>query len=49
VITGTYDGAARWVSSPVRAGTTLAVPAPLFAKLDTAVVEEELDRLNGPR
>jgi methionyl-tRNA synthetase len=49
VITGTYDGAARWVSSPVRAGTPLAVPAPLFAKLDTAVVEEELDRLNGPR
>jgi methionyl-tRNA synthetase len=49
VITGTYDGAARWGSVPLRPGTPLAVPAPLFTKLDTAVVDEELRRLNGDR
>jgi methionyl-tRNA synthetase len=45
VITGRYDGAARWSSAPLRAGTPLATPAPLFTKLDTAVVDEELARL----
>jgi methionyl-tRNA synthetase len=45
VITGSYQGAARWESSPVRPGTPLAVPRPLFTKLDTAVVDEELARL----
>ena len=45
VITGSYDGAARWASTPVTPGTPLAVPAPLFTKLDTAVVDEELARL----
>jgi methionyl-tRNA synthetase len=49
VITGSYDGAARWASAPLKAGTPLAVPAPLFTKLDTAVVDEELARLNGTR
>ena len=48
VITGRYDGAARWSSAPLRAGTPLAVPAPLFTKLDTAVVDEELARLGAP-
>ncbi len=47
VITGTYDGIARWASAPLRPGTPLAVPAPLFTKLDNAVVEEELKRLQG--
>ena len=47
VITGRYDGAARWSSAPLRAGTPLATPAPLFTKLDTAVVDEELARLGG--
>ncbi len=47
VITGRYDGAARWSSAPLRAGTPLAVPAPLFTKLDTAVVDEELARLGA--
>ncbi len=45
VITGTYDGAARWGSVPLRAGTPLAAPKPLFTKLDTSVVAEELARL----
>jgi methionyl-tRNA synthetase len=47
VITGRYDGAARWSSAPLRAGTPLATPAPLFTKLDTAVVDEELARLGA--
>ena len=49
VITGTYDGAARWASVPLRAGTPLAAPKPLFTKLDTSVVDEELARLGGMR
>ncbi len=47
VITGRYDGAARWSSAPLRAGTPLAIPAPLFTKLDSAVVDEELARLGA--
>jgi methionyl-tRNA synthetase len=47
VITGTYDGAARWSSTPLRAGTPLAPPTPLFTKLDTAVVDSELARLGS--
>jgi methionyl-tRNA synthetase len=42
VITGDYAGAARWASVPIRPGTPLAVPKPLFAKLDTSVIDEEL-------
>ncbi|HEX6525293.1 MAG TPA: methionine--tRNA ligase [Streptosporangiaceae bacterium] len=45
VITGSYQGAARWESSPVRPGTPLAVPKPLFTKLGPEVVDEELARL----
>ena len=48
VITGDYKGAAaRWESAPIRPGTPLAAPAPLFAKLDPAVVDQELARLGG--
>jgi methionyl-tRNA synthetase len=47
VITGRYDGAARWSSAPLRAGAPLATPVPLFTKLDTAVVDEELARLGA--
>ena len=47
VITGRYDGAARWASAPIRPGTPLAVPAPLFTKLDTSVIDEELARLGS--
>jgi methionyl-tRNA synthetase len=47
VITGDYDSTFRWESRPVTPGTKLAVPAPLFTKLDPSVVDEELGRLGG--
>jgi methionyl-tRNA synthetase len=46
VITGSYDGQARWGSAPLKPGTPLAVPTPLFTKLDTSVVDEEIARLS---
>ncbi len=45
VLTGDYDTGARWESRPVRVGTPLARPEPLFAKLDQSVIDEELARL----
>jgi methionyl-tRNA synthetase len=45
VITGDYNVAARWEHTPIRPGTPLAVPTPLFAKLAPSVVDEELARL----
>ncbi|MEO3812073.1 methionine--tRNA ligase [Sphaerisporangium sp. B11E5] len=45
VISGDYTGAATWESRPVRPGTPLAPPTPLFPKLDPKVVDEELSRL----
>ena len=45
VITGDYGDVARWEQVPVRPGTPLSQPAPLFTKLDTSVVDEELARL----
>ena len=45
VITGDYDSTFRWESRPVVPGTPLAVPAPLFTKLDPSVVDEEIARL----
>ena len=47
VITGTYDSSFRWESRPVAVRTKLAVPAPLFTKLDQSVVDEEIARLKG--
>jgi methionyl-tRNA synthetase len=47
VITGDYRTAARWESAPIRPGTPLAAPVPLFAKLDASVVDEELARLES--
>ena len=45
VITGDYRTAARWAPAPIKPGTPLAPPVPLFAKLDPSVVDEELARL----
>jgi methionyl-tRNA synthetase len=45
VITGNYRTAARWESAPIKPGTKLATPVPLFTKLAPTVVAEELDRL----
>ena len=48
VITGDYAAAAaRWESAPIRPGTPLGAPAPLFTKLDASVIDEELARLGG--
>ncbi len=47
VITGDYARAPRWESAPIRPGTPLAAPTPLFAKLDPALAEEELARLES--
>jgi len=47
VLTGDYGTAARWESTPVRAGTPLQAPKPVFAKLDASIVEEELQRLES--
>ena len=47
VITGDYSSRARWEPAPVRPGTPLAAPAPLFTKLDQSVVDEELARLES--
>jgi methionyl-tRNA synthetase len=49
VVTGDYDAdVARWESRPIMPGTPLAAPEPLFRKLDSSIVEEELARLEKP-
>jgi methionyl-tRNA synthetase len=45
VITGDYAVAARWEPAPIRPGTPLQTPTPLFAKLDPGLADEELARL----
>jgi methionyl-tRNA synthetase len=45
VITGDYGVAARWEPAPIRPGTPLTAPTPLFAKLDPGLADEELARL----
>ena len=45
VLTGNYDTAAVWASTPVRVGQPIAAPTPLFAKLDPSVVDDERRRM----
>jgi methionyl-tRNA synthetase len=47
VITGDYRTQAKWESVPIEAGRPLAPPAPIFAKLDPSVVDDELARLEA--
>src|SRR4051794_35015523 len=45
IITGEYGGAAPWGRRPVKPGTPVGKPTPVFVKLDPAIVDEELARL----
>jgi methionyl-tRNA synthetase len=47
VITGEYAGAAAWGRQPVKPGTAVGKPVPVFTKLDPSVVDEELARLEA--
>src|SRR3546814_19631370 len=49
IITGDYTTARSWARHPVEVGTPIAKPSPVFVKLDTAVVDEELARLKTGR
>ena len=45
IITGDYTGVPTWERHPIKVGTPIAKPTPVFTKLDTAVIDEELARL----
>ena len=45
IITGDYSSTPAWESRPVKVGTPVAKPTPVFTKLDPSVVDEELARL----
>jgi methionyl-tRNA synthetase len=45
VLSGDYAGGVGWESVPLKVGTTIDTPTPLFAKLDQSVVDEELARM----
>lgn len=47
IITGDYAGAPKWERHPVMPGTAVAKPKPVFAKLDEAIIEEELARYSN--
>ncbi len=48
VLTGDYTAMqGTWHRIPVQPGTPVAVPTPIFTKLDDSVVESELARLRG--
>ena len=47
VVTGDYRTRRAWASEPIRPGTPLTTPVPLFTKLDPSVADEELARLEG--
>jgi methionyl-tRNA synthetase len=45
VLTGDYETGGRWARTPLTVGSPIAPPTPLFAKLDPAVIDEELARM----
>jgi methionyl-tRNA synthetase len=45
VLCGDYDTGARWESTAIAPGTSVAAPTPLFTKLEVSVVDEELERM----
>ena len=45
VITGEYSSTPTWEPRPVKVGTPIAKPTPVFTKLDSSVVDDELARL----
>jgi methionyl-tRNA synthetase len=47
IITGEYSTAPAWRRVPITPGTPVAKPTPIFTKLDPAVVDEELARLDA--
>jgi methionyl-tRNA synthetase len=47
IITGDYSGAARWERRRIVVGTPVGKPTPVFTKLDPALVDEELARLEA--
>jgi methionyl-tRNA synthetase len=47
VLMGDYQGEARWAPTRIQPGTPLHAPAPVFTKLDPALVESELARMRA--
>jgi methionyl-tRNA synthetase len=45
IITGDYTGVPTWERHPIKVGTPIVKPTPIFTKLDPSVIEEELARL----
>ena len=47
ILTGDYSHTPVWGRQPVKVGTRIEKPVPVFTKLDPSVVDEELARLGG--
>jgi methionyl-tRNA synthetase len=47
IITGDYSATPRWESRPLTVGAKVEKPTPVFTKLDPALVDEELARLEA--
>jgi methionyl-tRNA synthetase len=47
IITGEYTDTPRWRRHKITPGTPVSKPSPVFTKLDTSVVDEELARLGA--
>jgi methionyl-tRNA synthetase len=47
ILTGDYTGVPAWERRAIVVGTPILAPTPVFTKLDPAVVDEELARLEG--